>query len=295
LAAVAAGYEAQTTAQPRSHNLMSTAVATLPRRRFLLDEGEKILVSRDVLTAAKRLMDFVHETGISPEDIVTDPVVAIPVPIHARGKRFDTVEPDSLWNPLFWLPEDVALRIRIRETEHAEPRPETDAEWAIRIALELTGSGLYTPEEGWVDVFALYGINPDDPGDLEAIQAWQAGLPEERLDAIDLRQHVTFSDDNEAFEVAQEMYPLLMSAQWAFTAARLIGAIEEDPAEIASFATLGAAMLDAEPSDAPDRLAEAADALNDGGAPAEHGPKVLDALDDVLRQYVDAIAQLDQL
>jgi len=274
---------------------MSTAVATLPRRAFLFDEGEKILISRDVIQSAKRLMEFVQATGVSPEDIVTDPVVGIPIPIHSRGKRFDTVEPDALWNPLFWLPEDIALRVRILETENAEPRPETDAEWAIRIALEVTSSGLYTPDGGWVDVFALYGINPDDPADLEAIQAWQAGLPEPRLEAIDLRQHVTFSDDNDAFHVAQEMYPLLMSAQWALTAASLIATIEEDPADIASYATLGAAMLSAEPSDAPDRLEEAADALHDGGSPAEYGPKVLDALNDVLRQYVDAINELDQL
>jgi len=274
---------------------MSNAVATRPRRQFLLEEGEQILVTRDALVSAERLIEFINETGMQPEDIVTDPVVAFPVPVHARGKRFDNVEPEALWNPLFWLPEDIALRIRIRETDSSEPRPETDAEWAIRIALEVADSGLYTPGEGWLDVFALYGINPDDPTDLEAIQAWQAGLPEERLDAIDLRNHVQFSEDHEAFHIAQELYPLLMSAQWAFTASSLIAAIEADPKEISSYAALGAAMLSAETSDAPDRLQDAADALHDGGSPAEHGPKVLDALNDILRQYVDAIAQLEQL
>ena len=74
-----------------------------------------------MLVSTERLVDFVHETGIAPEDIITEPVVALPLPMHFRGKRFDSVEPDALWNPLFWLPEDIALRTRIRETDTAEP------------------------------------------------------------------------------------------------------------------------------------------------------------------------------
>lgn len=152
---------------------MTTAVATQPRRLFLLDEGEQLLVTRDALVAAERLTEFVEATGIAPEHLVADPVTALPLPIHARGKRFDDVNPEALWNPVFWIPEDIALRFRIRESDYAEPRPETDAEWALRIAIELSTSGLYSPEDGWLDVFALYGIDPADPADLAAIQAWQ--------------------------------------------------------------------------------------------------------------------------
>lgn len=275
--------------------MTNVVTTTRPRRHFLLREGEQILVTPDALDSAERLADFVHETGIAPEDIVTDPVVALPLPIHARGKRFDDIEPDALWNPLFWLPEDIALRIRIRENDTSEPRPETDAEWAIRIALEVAGSGLYTPEEGWLDVFALYGINPDDPEDLAAIQAWQAGLPEERLEAIDLRAHVRFTDDHGAFHNAQELYPLLMSAQWGLTASSLIAAIEKDPAGIASYGALAATMLSAETSDAPDTLQDAADALAAGGSPAQYGPVIVEALKSVLAQYADAIYELGQI
>lgn len=274
---------------------MTNAVATHPRRKFLLDADEQLLITRDALVSAERLTDFVNETGIAPEDIVADPVTALPLPIHARGKRFDSVEPEALWNPLFWLPEDIALRIRIRENDTSEPRPETDPEWAIRVALEIAESGLYTPDEGWLDVFALYGINTDDPIDLEAIQAWQAGLPEERLDAINLRDHVTFTAEHAAFHNAQELYPLLMSAQWAFTASSLLVAVEADPKAVATYAALAAEMLSSEPSDAPDQLQDASDQIAAGGSLADLGPKVVAALNEILAKYADAIYELEKL
>jgi hypothetical protein len=274
---------------------MTLAVATQPRRQFILEEGEQLLVTRDALVAAERLTTFVETTGIAPELLVADPVTAIPLPIHARGKRFDEVHPDALWNPLFWLPEEVALRFRIRETEYSEPRPETDAEWALRIALELAASGLYTPDEGWLDVFALYGIDADDPDDLAAVQAWQAGLPDERLDSVDLRQHARFTEANASFETAQELYPLVMAAQWGYTASSLLVAVEADRESVALYAAFAADMLSAEPSTAPDQLNEASEALNAGGSPAEHGPKVVAALNSVLSDYAAAIYELERL
>lgn len=274
---------------------MTLTATTLPRRTFLLERGEQLLVSRDALVAAARLTEFVAETGISPEAVVADPVVTVPLPIHARGKRFDGVYPHALWNPLFWLPEDIALRIRIRENDTAEPRPETDAEWAIRIAIEVGTSGLYTPEDGWVDVFALHGINVDDPADLEAIQAWQAGLPEERLDSIDLRRHVQFGSDNDAFLSAQEMYPLLMAAQWGYTAASLLVAAEADTDSIGLYAALAADMLSAEPSPAPDELLAASDALHAGADPETARDAVLAALNTVITDYANAIYELERL
>lgn len=274
---------------------MTVVTQTPSRRHFILDEGEQLLVTRDALLAASRLSEFVLATGTAPELLVADPVTALPLPIHARGKRFDDIHPHALWNPLFWLPEDLALRLRIRESDTSEPRPETDAEWAIRIAIELGISGLYTPEEGWLDVFALYGIDIDDPADLEAIQAWQADLPEARLDAIDLRQHVNFSTDNDAFNSAQEMYPLVMAAQWGYTASSLLVAVESDPFSVSLYASLAAEMLSAEPSDAPDALQEAAEAIAAGADVVENTAKVTAALTGVIADYANAIYELERL
>lgn len=273
---------------------MPTAIATLPRRHYLLEPGETLLITRDALVAAERLRSFVEDTGIEPEGVVADPVSAFPMPIHSRGKRFEDVSPDALWNPLFWLPEDIALRFRIRETENAEPRAETDAEWALRIALELDASGLYTAEDGLLDVFALYGINPDDPEDLAAVQGWQYGLPEPRLDSIDLRDHVTFTEGHEAFNIAQEMYPLLMAAQWGYTAASILTAIEEDPEAVAVYAGLAHDMLGAEPSDAPDQLEAAAASMRGGGSIEQYGPVVATALTSILTDYAGAIYELER-
>lgn len=274
---------------------MTNTITAQPRRPFVLEEGEQLMVSRDALVAASRLTDFVSETGIAPELIVADPVIAVPLPIHARGKRFEDVYPHALWNPLFWLPEDIALRFRIRENDTAEPRPETDAEWAIRIAIELGTSGLYDAESGWLDVFALYGINPDDPADLEAIAAWQAGLPDERLDAIDLRQHVRFTVDNDAFESAQELYPLLMAAQWGYTSASLLVALEADPESTSMYAALAADMLSAEPSEGPDVLLDAHEALEAGADVNAYYPKVTEALSAIISDYANAIYELERL
>lgn len=274
---------------------MTVATQTLPRRPFLLEEGESLLVTRDVLVAAFRLAEFVNETGISPEQLVADPVTTLPLPVHIRGKRFDEIHPHALWHPLFWLPEDIALRFRISENETSEPRAETDAEWAIRIAIELGTSGIYDPEQGWLDVFALYGIDPDDPADLDAIVGWQAGLPDERLDSIDLRQHITFTTDNEAFNNAQELYPLVMAAQWGHTATSLLIAVEADPTNISNFAALGADMLSAEPSEAPDTLQDARDSLEAGGDINEQGELIIGALNSVIADYANAIYELDRL
>lgn len=274
---------------------MTTATLALPRRPFILGEGEQLLVSRDPLVAAARLVEFVAETGIEPERLVADPVTALPIPIHFRGKTFDDVHPYALWNPLFWLPEDVALRVRIQENETSEPRTETDAEWALRICIELGTSGLYDPEAGWVDVLALYGINIDDPADLDAIQAWQAGLPDERFDAIDLRQHVTFTTDNQAFHDAQELAPLVMAAQWGYTAAGILVAIEADPDNVSTYAALATEMLSAEPSEAYETLEEAHADLEAGNDPAGSVERINAALSQVVTDYANAIYELEQL
>jgi hypothetical protein len=274
---------------------MTTAVATFPRRRHLLEEGEKLLMSRDALDYAERLHAFISDTGIEPDRLTVDPVVAIPLPIHARGARFDNVKPEALWHPLFWLPESVALRVSIRETEYSEPRPETDQEWSLRIVDHLDISGVYSAEDGWLDVFALYGIDVDDPADLAAIEAWQAGLPDDRLDAIDLTEHVDFGDVEECFQTAQELYPLVMAAQWGYTGASFLATIEEDPAELRGYVGLAAEMLSAEPSENTDLLGQAEQALQDGAAVEEWAPKVTAALEGIIADYANAIYELERL
>jgi len=269
--------------------------ATPARRHFVLGPGEQLLISRDALVSVERLVSFCEQTGLSPEVVVSDPLVALPLPIYARDTRFSGVKPEALWHPLFWLPADVALRLRIRESDSSEPRPESETEWALRIAIELSHSGLHDAEEGWLDVFALYGLDVENPIDLARIEAWQAGEADETLDSIDLRQHVEFTTDLAAFNDAQEIYPLLMSAQWSYTGATLIAAIEADPNDVAVYAELAAEMLSAEPdTGASDVLFEAVTALRAGEPVATWGPKIMAALNGVVDHYVDAAYELEQ-
>ncbi|GAA2917561.1 hypothetical protein JOD62_002874 [Microbacterium keratanolyticum] len=196
-----------------------TAPVTIARQHFLTEEGEQLLISYDAMQAAERMLAFVNASGLEPSEVISDPITTHPLPVYHRDTRFGTVKPELMWHPLFWLPEHVGLRLQIRETENAEPRVETDAEWALRIAIELTRSGVYSPEGGWADVMALCGLDLDNPIDLARVEAWQAGEGDETLDAFDLAALFRFSTDNDAFYEAQELYPALTAAQWGFTAA----------------------------------------------------------------------------
>lgn len=273
---------------------MTTATGAKTYRPFLLEDGEKLLVTDDAITNAYRFGEFLDATGLDPADVVSEAVVGIPLPVYERGKRF-AVSPDVLWHPLFWLPEELALRVRIQETPDAEPRVETNVEWAIRIAVELTESGLYDAEKGWLDVFALYGIDPANPEDLEAIQGWQFFLPDERLDNIDLRKHVTFTEDNAGFYTAQDLIPIIMPAQWALTASSILAAIEADQPNVGAYAELAAGLLETLPTDEPDELLDAAQAIAAGEDVAAHGPTIVAALEGVLAEYSDALDVLNDL
>jgi len=155
-------------------------------RPFLLNEGEELILSDDALTAAERFIEFINMLGMEPDQVVTDPIVTIPVPLYRQGQKFPAVDPSLLWLPLLWLPERVALRFLVQREEGIDPRPESDAEWLMRIALELQAAGLYDSRKGWLDVLALYGLDIDNPVDLARVEAWQAGGADGVLDAIDI-------------------------------------------------------------------------------------------------------------
>lgn len=264
---------------------------TIIHRPFLLEAGEQLVLSADALTAAARLAEFTEASGLEPEHVVSDPVVATPLPITVKGQRFSEVNPELLWLPLFWLPEDIALRFQIREEGSDEPRVETDTEWALRVALELQAAGLYTAENGWVDILAMFGLDIADPVDLARVEAWQAGDPDVTLDTIDITG-LFAGEDEWAFHEAAALLPVALPAQFALTAASLLNALEEHPDAIGNIAAIGAEMLVDEPSDAPDTLHDAAEAINTGGSPTDWATPVQSAFESVIDAYADALAAL---
>lgn len=272
-----------------------TAPATVARQHFLTQEGEQLLISFDAMQTAERMLSFVTATGLEPAEVISDPITTHPLPVYHRDTRFSTVKPELMWHPLFWVPEHVGLRLQIRESENAEPRVETDSEWALRVAIELTRSDIYAPEGGWADVMALCGLDLDNPIDLARVEAWRAGEVDETLDAIDLGALFAFSADNEAFYEAQELYPALTAAQWGFTAVSLLESIDEDREGAGAYAGLGAEMLADERSPASDELLDAEQRISRGEDIDTLLPVITSALQHVLDTHVDAMHELDAI
>src|SRR5699024_1165699 len=87
--------------------------------------------------------------------------------------------------PFMWLPEALRQRLDV-DTGDETTTVESDDAWALRIAFEMWGSGLYDVESGgWLDVLALYDLDADDPATQDRIAAWRAGADDADLDAID--------------------------------------------------------------------------------------------------------------
>lgn len=264
---------------------------TLVRRPFLLETGEQLLLSPNVLDSAARFVQFVEQSGLDAGDVVSDPIVAVPLPVYYQGGRFSGVTPDLMWLPLFWLPESIGLRFQVIEDEGQEPRAETDVEWAVRVALELQAANLYSAENGWVDVLALFGLDIENPVDIARIEAWQRGSADQTLDAIDIT--AMFAGEQEwAFREAADLLPIAQPAQFALTAASLLNALEEHPDSLGDIAAIGAEMLFDEPSDAADTLNEASEALGAGAATADWEKPVRGALESVIDEYADALATI---
>ncbi|QOD05882.1 hypothetical protein [Pseudarthrobacter sp. BIM B-2242] len=205
----------------------------LRRRPFLTDPGETLLLSESALDSALRLADWREATGLDLNRIVLDGLTAVPLPLYMATppgpRQFSEVTPSMLWHPLFWLPPRLANRYAGLPTgEGGAPEVESNELWSIRVGLELAISGLYSEEEGWLDILSTLDIDVDDPADVARIAAWQAGSPDEVLDNIDLDQYLHLQGNpNWALESALSLLEPFTEAQWALRANSLIDMILE--------------------------------------------------------------------
>ena len=100
---------------------------------------------------------------------------------------------------------------------------ESTTTWSIRVALELSASGLYSIEEGWIDVLATAGIDIDNEADLARIEEWQAGSPDAVLDSINLDLHLALDNNpNWALQSAMALQEPVIHAQWVMLADSLM-------------------------------------------------------------------------
>lgn len=242
------------------------------RRLMLTEPGDTLLLSKSSFEALRRFSDWQELTGMAPTDFTSDTLCSVPLPIYTElspgERRFSAVTTAAMWHPLFWLPPRVSGEYRLKTGPNGELEPESIALRSVRIALEMTASGLYDPETGtWVDILATVGIDLDNPLDHARVAEWQAGGVDDTLDSIDLDEFLTVkSNPNWAIENSLLLLETFTRAQWAILADSLIELIDEaahpengSPADLESVrnatamaAFLASVHLDAVPTDDED-------------------------------------------
>ena len=210
------------------------------RRHMLTEPGDTLLPAASAIDNAYRFTDWVEATGMDASRIVVGGLCSVPLPIYvdepAGPRQFSEIAPGMMWHPLFWLPPRLAKRyVGLPTGPDGAPEDESDDIWSVRVALELSVSGLYDPEEGWTDILATLGLDIDDPEVVARVALWQAGAPDELLDSVDLDLYLHIQrDPNWALESAMIMRDTLRRAQWALLADSLMDLLMDVVADAAA-------------------------------------------------------------
>lgn len=184
------------------------------------DELPSLLECPSAIDVAVSYAEFREHTKLDHDEVISEAVVVVPLPRYSDTRaRWSGVPASMLWHPAFWLPGRIAERRT--HNDMAEPDPV----WAIRICLELEGSGWYRPGSGWGDVLAENGIDIDTQADLDRVQAWQNGAADAVLDNLDLG--ITDSDEQWQVQFADSLVDQLLGRAWATHADEMIGWIDE--------------------------------------------------------------------
>ncbi len=292
--------------------------ASLPGDDGALQE-ECLVVAAHARDTVQRAERYIQDTGLDPDQVYFDPIVTVPLPKYREDDdgavRFGAPHAAAYWHPLAWLPERQAMPLTyIERDDDAEPDDEgievqeNDAEWALRLAFELTAAGLYNPSTGWVDVLALHGIRIDTPAGLARVEAWVAGGSDIVLDSIDLEPYFAAADalydDEWALDRVGQTFLAYQSAAWHVAARTLADDLAEASSAVRSADGLADVVLrtaavasqflrDLPPLDARDELTPA-ERLDEIGAtvdPEEHTPTP----DVVQRAAADLAAELERV
>jgi hypothetical protein len=185
------------------------------RRQFLTSPGESLLLPLQAMNIADRLSRWAKYSRLPKEAIVSSPLVAVPLATRVPGSRWaDATDPAAFWHPLLWLPPRLA----------APAAGERIDVWAVRIALEVTMTGLYDVETGtWLDILSTIGLDVDDEITQARITEWLDGGADEDLDSIDLSSGLDDPADLDWSRAqAEELLALLIPASWAVLSNDLI-------------------------------------------------------------------------
>lgn len=205
------------------------------RRRFLTEPNEPLLLCQSVADLSVRFEQFADASGIPDEHVMSNALSAIPLPNYeAMGSgrdRFADVNPQFMWHPLMWLPEDMVRR-RLIETEDGRTLTEIDEVWTLRILIELAASQLYDLETGtWLDILSVVGLDVADEQVVERVAAWLGGAPDDELDAIDITPLFVEGDDDPhwSFDFATELTMPALYASWGVMANELAALMDSLP------------------------------------------------------------------
>jgi hypothetical protein len=259
-----------------------------PRRACLTNPGEPLLLARDPIESVIRFGQFAEQSGIDTTELVASHTVAVPLPIWPESwptgtRRWKETRAELMWHPLMWLPRHLAAPNDLPSNGHRQPHHESDDEWSVRVALEMTVSGLYDQATGtWLDVLAAVDIDVDQPPAQARVGAWLAGRPDAALDGIDLTDLMSDQEDPPWSSWATvDLAPVLRRYSWALGSDALIDVLDSLPAEIdqhgmdrdaavavaTTVAAVGSTWIDGVPdSDAAKTLRQAARQLA-GSAP----------------------------
>lgn len=204
------------------------------RRHLLPEARESLLLCMVALDVPFRFEEFAGVTGLADHAIYSSPLLSVPIPryydIPEGQRRWKGVNPAVLWHPLFWLPPRVADRYELTGENEDETELEDDDTWALRVALEMTLSGLYDPADGsWVDILHLSGIDITTGAAQARVKAWLDGAPDPVLDAIDLSDYLDVTEDRDwAIGAAMKLLPTVRGASASVIAASLHAMVEAD-------------------------------------------------------------------
>lgn len=195
-----------------------------PRYRpYLTEPGETLLLAQSPLLSTTRFAQFLEESKLPMNRIVSSKMSSVPIPLYVNtdtmpnGRQFPIgTEASLLWHPLFWLPASLANHLSFRDAS-GNVNVETDDQWAARVALTLSTSGVYDADNGtWLDMLSVVGLDIEDEMTIDRLSEWLEGSDDPDIDRIDLTPFIDLPDQPHwAFRSVQAIFSELEQSSYA--------------------------------------------------------------------------------
>lgn len=208
-------------------------MSDIVRRAYMSKPGETLLLAMPsvegdgvaipgINVLLERAETLQAALAVPSTSLYVSPIVSVPLVAASVDRR--SVPANMLWHPFVWLPKRMRQPYLFVSDGGAE-RVESLDEWAIRLSLELTGTGLYDPGTGsWADILSIMGLRLEDANTRSRIDAWRAGGADDLLDSFDLTPYVDSPDEPDwAVGLAHAMFENVIGAAWHVTAKDLAG------------------------------------------------------------------------